>query len=341
MADLVKPHLPTTQEIKKILEKARNQAIKDAEMLGMILDNSPFSLERVALPTPAEALLDVEDSREEQSQEQEVINNVNETYEQSSSQSFDELDHDEKITVNNLLACDSLNIKDYSSSDKGKRKTDIYLTLSLNNNKIVTVKKSTLCWLFTNTSGRLSSDRLLRVRGMSGQKKEKAKERKNTEQTDKQKSHEKKRKKKSERKSKEMEETDDSEDDSEDIEYCESDDDVNLDVSDNETIESFETTSKISIENEKYYVVYYETQWYIGRVLTTGDNRSTIKFLEKFMNEYRWPKKDDTQEVKNKFIFYGPLALKGTHPFTLARSDTINICKKYKFFKSFNLSSNK
>lgn len=60
----------------------------------------------------------------------------------------------------NLKHCDWENVKNITP----------YLNITLNNNKTRCMKKSSLCWLFSEKNGKLSSDRLLRVRGMTAAK---------------------------------------------------------------------------------------------------------------------------------------------------------------------------
>lgn len=68
-------------------------------------------------------------------------------------------------------------------------------------------------------------------------------------------------------------------------------------------VSSKEKLSKeLKIESEKYYCVYYDTGWFIGRVLHDNIEQNTckIKFLCANLNEFRWPKKDDVQEIDKK-----------------------------------------
>lgn len=91
---------------------------------------------------------------------------------------------------------------------------------------------------------------------------------------------------------------------------------------------------KLEIECEKYYCVYYDTGWHVGRVLHVEQNTCKIKFLYANLDEFKWPKKDDIQEVKKKFIMCGPISLNGTNPFTLSKEVRAEIQKQFKKFKS-------
>jgi len=71
---------------------------------------------------------------------------------------------------------------------------------------------------------------------------------------------------------------------------------------------------------EQYYVVAYDRKWYIGRILNIlNDNLDT----------YEWPRYYDIQEVKEPFVFYGPIIL-FTGPFTIKRHDHLTIEKNLK-----------
>lgn len=89
----------------------------------------------------------------------------------------------------------------------------------------------------------------------------------------------------------------------------------------------------IEILLEAYYAVFYDTRWYLGRIIKTDMFKSTLKFLHFNLDQYFWPKTDDIAEVENKYIFYGPVELSGCCPFYLKRTDNIGISKKYKEIK--------
>lgn len=168
------------------------------------------------------------------------------------------------------------------------------------------VKKSALCWLFSTEDGRLSTDRLSRVKGTSSavlNNKKKNKSRKNTAK-------------------------------------------IPNNYNDKDVTESEKTTGEntllqkningILIRNEQYYAILYES-WYIGRIVQIIDETtSKIKILKSELEEYLWPKKDDIQIVKNKLIFYGPINSIGSGPFKL-ETNINKICKRLKkhFYEIF------
>lgn len=101
-------------------------------------------------------------------------------------------------------------------------------------------------------------------------------------------------------------------------------------------IHRFKTSTKAReeriLEAEHYYAVYYEDQFYIGRVIVVGDETCTMKFLKSNLDTYIWPRKDDICDVNNEFIFYGPLDL-GNYPFKIPKNITKQISTKYKAMK--------
>lgn len=93
-------------------------------------------------------------------------------------------------------------------------------------------------------------------------------------------------------------------------------------------------TELMEIQNEQYYAVYYDDQWYIGRVISIIDkNRSEMKFLRSCLDNVQWPKVDDIQVVKNQYIIDGPIKLQGNNPFQVKREDILIINSKFKKFK--------
>lgn len=176
------------------------------------------------------------------------------------------------------------------------------------------MRKSTLCWLFATKSGRLSTDRILRVRGVPSQKlslqnvKEKQNRKKNWDVTSSPKSG-----------------TNGSENESEYEEMREKD-------QKNEIGENI--IEQIPIHIEKYYAVYYDNRFYIGRALNVYENFSCkVKFLKSKLDTFIWPREEDVEVVENRFIFYGPIDLIGNGPFQLKGHQKIAIEKKYKEVK--------
>lgn len=76
----------------------------------------------------------------------------------------------------------------------------------------------------------------------------------------------------------------------------------------NEKNEENETNSE-NIEIEEYYAVYYDTTFYIGRVIEVFENSAKIKFLKSELDIYKWPKEADIQIVQNEYLFFGPVTL--------------------------------
>lgn len=113
-------------------------------------------------------------------------------------------------------------------------------------------------------------------------------------------------------------------DTSDDLSSVESEDDSSL-----EQIKE----KKIDITFESYFAVYYDKNWYVGRVTGKEREKFVIKFLKQNLQKYMWPKIEDIQSVDKKFIFYGPIKLLGNGPFTISRIDLININKIYKDMK--------
>lgn len=91
--------------------------------------------------------------------------------------------------------------------------------------------------------------------------------------------------------------------------------------------------SKINLELESYYAIYYEDQYYIGRLIKIQNKKYCFKFLKKEISVYIWPKKDDIAEVEVDFIFFGPIKLLGNHPFSLNTDTVQKIEKQYKQMK--------
>ena len=87
-------------------------------------------------------------------------------------------------------------------------------------------------------------------------------------------------------------------------------------------------SEKLKIECEKYYSVYYDTGWHIGRELHIKQNICKIKFCMLIQN----PKKDDIQEVDKRFII--PITLNGINSFTINKKVRAKIQKKFKKFKN-------
>lgn len=91
---------------------------------------------------------------------------------------------------------------------------------------------------------------------------------------------------------------------------------------------------KVHLEVEKYYAVFYEEQYFIGRIVNIED-LLVIKFLKEITeNNFVWPQKDDVDKVDPKYVFYGPIALRGNEPFSIDNAIHRKIRCCYRQFKS-------
>lgn len=90
----------------------------------------------------------------------------------------------------------------------------------------------------------------------------------------------------------------------------------------------------VNITLQNYYAVYYDTSWYIERVLNIiGKNKFRIKFLKEKLGEFEWPRTGDVQVVERLYVFYGPVILCGAGPFKVNDEDRRNIASNYKQLK--------
>lgn len=284
--------IPSTETIRGILEEAKANAVKDFKKLGMSLSSQGEieALEEVSIIKT--------DIFENENTITEEINSGNEGR-NCASEDEQELVEDLK----NFKNIKKSNIKDFSSNKS--KNTDSFLKVKVEN-KILTVKKSTLCWMFSDTSGRLSSDRLSRFKSTDKSKTKDINITKNQ---------------------------------GKDSDSETSDSSISCILESDTESESFESGNEkaldISIKKEYYYAVYYDNNWYIGRVLdSVEENRIfKIKFLKMELDTFLWPKEEDIQNVEQQFIFYGPLKLLNNGPFCIKRADKCAIEKKYKVLK--------
>lgn len=309
--------IPKIEEIKAQLDKAKYQALVDALKLKIILNDPNHVLENVDLP--ANLIKTVEN---EHLSDTEDVDNYEEFLENSNEDNTYEIElhpedsRDVENNLNTLTGVTESEIKDYTfakeSNNKFKDKSFLKVQVK---NKVLLIRKSTLCWFFATKCGRLSTDRLLRVRGMSSNTKKRLNKKITNPRANKQK--------------KKTQNNDSSSGSTSSI--------VKLDSefegeNSNEENEENETDSK-NIEIEKYYAVYYDNTYYIGRVIEVFENSAKIKFLKSELDIYKWPKETDIQIVQNKYLFFGPVTLIGTEPFHLNTYEKILIKKKYKKLK--------
>lgn len=56
---------------------------------------------------------------------------------------------------------------------------------------------------------------------------------------------------------------------------------------------------------EMYYAVYYDLDWYVGRVIDFPDEGlCKVKFLKKELSGFNWPAHDDIQTVPSRFVLW-------------------------------------
>jgi len=184
-----------------------------------------------------------------------------------------------------------LNLRDFSGI---KENDNSVLKLKIKEKEIL-VKKSTLCWFFSNQKQRLSSDRLHRFKDNNIAKQDDKREIKKS------------KKKTGKKQLKPTKSTNFASDTSE----SESDKDISLTSETlSETFSDFEeknvssddslSKNKIMIEIESYYAIYYDNQWYIGRITKQCPDVSgtyEVKFLQRDLDKYKWPQKDDVQTL--------------------------------------------
>ena len=80
--------------------------------------------------------------------------------------------------------------------------------------------------------------------------------------------------------------------------------------------------------------MYYDKDpYYIGKIIKVVDKENVeMKFLEKGAGNFRWPKRDIVENIRKKYIFYGPVKLQGSNPFVV---DSNAIYHAYKCYKKF------
>lgn len=90
-----------------------------------------------------------------------------------------------------------------------------------------------------------------------------------------------------------------------------------------------------NIEKDEYYAVYYDKNFYIGRVLQVKKETVRFQFLHyKLEGRYDWPRRDDISEVNLQMVFMGPIQIEGTLPFDL-RNYMAQISSEYKNFRAY------
>lgn len=196
--------------------------------------------------------------------------------------------------LNHFTGIDVLNIKDYSKEKIVSDSSMLNITI---NGKNMLVKKSTLCWFFSEKKRKLSSDRRLRCKGITSKSQTSSQEKTK-------KSIPFVQKKKSLKKMCNKSNSDSEETSNSVGSYSEKSEFETESFSEGESNDgSKEDRIKISISNEKYYAAFYDT-WYIGRILESLENDTfKMKFLKSELDMYIWPSKEDIQVIKKNLYF--------------------------------------
>lgn len=103
-----------------------------------------------------------------------------------------------------------------------------------------------------------------------------------------------------------------------------------------ENISSDTLNTQVALRHEEYYAVFYEEQYFIGRITSIDhkNSKATIKFLKEISeNSFLWPTKNDVDEVHLFRIFFGPLDLIGNEPFSIDNIVLKKIKTAYRAFK--------
>lgn len=342
--------IPSIEKINAVLEKAKNDSLRDIRDLGVNLGHEceQQALSTVSFPPVSDPATQ---SFEEPDTERIIENNM--AVEPNVEDNID-IQTDAEILNLNI---DSLNIRDFSGkiNNKGNSNDSSLIEICINEKKMI-VRKSTLCWyFFEKHQGRLSSDRLIRCKSLNTPNTKSSQKAAKIQIKEQRKKPSKKRKgkklrKKTRRNSNEMNET------SNDETSEDQSDDLTRDLTtiellsefENESFSDYELDGEISnnqnqdenstyctnIKQEEFYGVFYDDTWYIGRIVEIlPNNKFKIKFLKKELDELIWPVKDDFQVVKNEFIFHGPINILGNYPFRLKRHEKLELESKYKAFK--------
>lgn len=314
----VKPTaLPEKAEIVAVMERAKNEAITDALSLDMKCNYSE-AVCNVIIPNSWESIVENEAVENEQRGD-------NKTNDDASDDAY--LSEDDATFIQKdlsiLSSVENLELNNYETKAKKynikSKRNSPYIPAILKNNKIVTIRKTSLCWLFSEKHGRLSSDRLLRVKGLCDSTKKVANKKKTRSE---------KKKRKPSKKNIKQDQTDSTESEySEECSYTSESEFENESFQEDEQLDEPQ-----GIETEKYYAVAYSDRYHIGRVIKIEENLCSIKFLEQFMDIYRWPAKPEMELVEKKFIIYGPIHFK-KYPFKLSRSELQKITKLFKKIK--------
>ncbi|CAG9765761.1 unnamed protein product [Ceutorhynchus assimilis] len=335
-------------QIEKIVKTALEDALNDAKNLEMeVTENDRYSLDikesknlidnsRIStnldldhdldlnLDEPTDSEIDAEISRHQDEPE-------NNLQKQISLNDFmldtDADTEDKEVCVKE----DAINLKDFSYKNMKITENSPFIKINLPQNKSAVIKKSSYCWLLSDNNGKVSSDRLKRFIFKWKSEDENSV---------------------NDSKYHTLDDTVNVIDsDTEDETYNNANDIVYDDSTDTETFSDLETekdaiedtveiydeTVVADVENmhidcDCYYAVFYDEDWFIGKVLEKIKDKFKITFLKKEHNKFVWPEKEDIAKVEQKYIFYGPITLSGSDlgsdPFQLKRVDFLNIKHK-------------
>ena len=84
-----------------------------------------------------------------------------------------------------------------------------------------------------------------------------------------------------------------------------------------------------SMKVDEYYAVDYVTRYYFGRVLHIQGEFIRFKLLHSVQhgvnapNRFDWPRRDDIASVHLSCVYYGPVLLTGSSPFTILEHDQV------------------
>ncbi|CAG9814589.1 unnamed protein product [Phaedon cochleariae] len=334
----------TNEEILECLKEAHSQAEKDADSLGVILKEHSRGTSLDVHITSVE-----EESYSTEGEDKNGTISMNGIEEELSDSEYNR----DLLDTHELPEFETLDLKDFSQTVHDPKIDSSFLKVILKNGKELVVRKSSLCWLFSNKQSRLSSDRIYRVRGtgsstssnplatpkdkMKRKQKKKIIPKNTIDQKQSKKSLSTKNIKKRTSNKTDTDATDTETDTSFDFESesefeNESFEELTADRAADETRSS---PDRVVLTEEKYYAVYYDNQFYLGRILKifNDSNWCTVKFLQKNLEAYIWPKKDDIQDIETNFVIYGPIDLNGIGPFQLNRTTEVAIKKIYRDFR--------
>jgi len=155
--------LPTDPEIEKVVNIAKSSAIEVAQSLGMTVENIPVPSFKLA---PLGAVRNTKDDcfSEDDSSDDENSPAVGVVDDGDRGNGTESMSENDNAVEENLCVVSSgaMGVKTFTNVDVSP--DSIYVRVADGNGKPVIIKKSTLCYLLSQKSAKLSSDRLVRVR---------------------------------------------------------------------------------------------------------------------------------------------------------------------------------